>query len=250
MNLPAESGIGQTSDPDGNELSLFWTLGDGTFGSGDHQTKSWKTPGQNVVSCEASDGVGGLVTRQLLVVVGHPTTLLIQGRLIYEDGAPVAGVLVNNGKIDSESGIMLPGFVSAKTDSDGAFILSNFNPDDYRVSTSVYGCNVQRTDAFEPVHLDSTNVAGIQFITAPLPRVAVEFERSSINEGETTQIVFTRSGSTKEPLPLEFLVSGSAGMGQDSNSVRTNLIDFSPVGIPIPPWSDGQRYYRGRRVLP
>jgi hypothetical protein len=222
--------IAASSDADGDEVSLFWNFGDATYDNANGRvTKVWKKPGKYLVSCEASDGAGGLIARQILVSVGKPLTFSIRGRVLADDGTPLAGAVVNNGKTDPETGTMLPDFMAVRTDSDGVFILANLGPGDYEIGAAVYGWNVTRTDGQGTVRIESGDLSGIEFTGSPLPVVSVQVSEPVIGEGAQTTIVFTRTGSTKEALPLEFLLNGNAASGGDFRALSNQSI-IIPAG--------------------
>jgi hypothetical protein len=222
--------IATAEDPDGDDLSFFWNFGDGTFAGGSNRvTKLWNKPGRYLVRCEASDGKGGKTARQLLVTVGGSRDFFIQGRILSSDGAPVMGSLVTNGKIGPETG-MLPDYAVTETDSDGLFILPRVAPGEYDVGAQAYGWVIGRKDDGGAVRIDSQSLSNIDFVATAVPGATVSCP-PAVKEGENIPITFTRTGSTKEDLLLEFLLNGTAGRGQD-------YIPVTPFRITIPAGQD------------
>jgi hypothetical protein len=207
--------IATAEDPDGDNLSFFWNFGDGTYAGGSKRVlKNWKKPGEYLVRCEVSDGKGGKTSRQVTARVGLLNNIFfIRGRVLTAEGIPVEGAFITNGKIGEQTG-MLPDFRMTQTDSDGSYILTQVIEGNYDVGAQAYGWVISRKDGGGPVTVDVQNIADLDFIATPVPKVTVSCP-ASLKEGESMPITFTRSGSTESNLVVLFALNGTAGSGQD-----------------------------------
>ncbi|GAA2610891.1 hypothetical protein GCM10010399_47210 [Dactylosporangium fulvum] len=78
-----------TSDPDGDDLSYHWDLGDGSTSAAANPTKTYSTVGVYPVTLTVSDGQNTVTSRPIVIQVGSPPTVAI--------AAPVDGSRYNSG---------------------------------------------------------------------------------------------------------------------------------------------------------
>ncbi|GAA3210691.1 hypothetical protein GCM10010532_035020 [Dactylosporangium siamense] len=78
-----------TSDPDGDDLTYHWDLGDGTSSTAPNPTKTYSTVGVRTVTLTVSDGQNTVASKPIVVQVGAPPTVQV--------AAPVDGALYTSG---------------------------------------------------------------------------------------------------------------------------------------------------------
>jgi PKD repeat protein len=69
--LPVQFSSASSSDPDGNALTFTWNFGNGTTSNLPNPTHTYTVNGSYTVTLVARDGVGGVATTTLPVVVGN-----------------------------------------------------------------------------------------------------------------------------------------------------------------------------------
>jgi hypothetical protein len=237
------------SDPDGDTLAYFWTFGDGTYGTNAAaQTKKWTTAGQYRVRCEVTDMKGKTASRSVVVRVGTPAanSHYISGTCTV-NGLPLAGALVSCGS------------VTALTDSDGTYTLTNVNGG--TVSAAKYGIRdimpPHSTPTVEDPYANNLyptfanplpagfDYTAKNFESDPYPQVAISAVSSTVTEGGSVQITFTRSfdggaddaasGGTGQAWFLSkplgaYCLLGTTGVTNDSPQPIPHSSDFTVTG--------------------
>jgi uncharacterized delta-60 repeat protein len=238
-------------DPDGDTLAYNWDFGDLSFGPNAPVVRnSWSTSGQYVVRCEVSDMKGGLASAYVVVVVGHPTTYMMSGRVVDSEGNPIQGVRVHNGAAlpaapppIAEGGDPTPQppgpsvYCYSYTDTQGYYAIGNIPSGTYTNRAFLYGYKTVPQFA-EPVELSSASAEGLDHIAYRLPHVSVirranapELGTPSIEvtvtneEGTvTTETVLStnaggftilRDGDLSQPLTVFYKAGGTAQVGTD-----------------------------------
>ncbi len=236
------------ADENGDPLAYYWDFGDGTFGNNSASlAKSWNAEGEYVVRCEVSDMKGGVTSKHLVVTVGSPNTLRISGRVINNDGDPLAGVRVHNGATTNFT--YADNFQWTFTDSDGSYTLVNLAPDTYRLGAFLFGYFTGPLDFANPITLVGADAGAVDFIAQPLPDIKVAPLNPALESGlvpGTFQI--RRTKSLYSPLRVLFNLSGTAAAGADYadwpnktsqtnvfkvlNGTVTNVVKFDYVDLP------------------
>ncbi len=199
-------------DAPGETLAWRWDFGDGTASaSGSTVTKAWRREGEFLVFLEVSDLKGGVGRAQTVVRVGNPRTWRIDGRVLDSDGHPISGARVHNGIVAPENPETVN--VTTYTDSDGRYTLTGISPGVYPVGAFRFGWETTRRD---PILVTDRNLAGVDFIAKPLPRVSVTAPPEvAESAGITNLFLFTRTGSVADPLTVTYRLGGSATAGRD-----------------------------------
>lgn len=214
------------SDPNGDRLAYAWDLGDHSPGANTNVvSRLWEKEGEYLVRCEVSDLRGGCASRNLLVKVGNPETFHIAGKVMDENGQPVAGVRVHNGHTGRNP--VASGYVWTRSDSSGAYTLANLQPDSYPVGAFVPGSQTERAGAYVPVVVANQHVTGVDFVSRRIPAITVRVEPPVVHEGESASFVFTRAGSLASPLTVSFLASGTA-------LARSDYVGFFSTRVTFP----------------
>ncbi|MBL8955182.1 MAG: carboxypeptidase regulatory-like domain-containing protein [Myxococcaceae bacterium] len=137
------------SDPDGDPLAYAWDFADDTYvPSSSTATKQFANARTYFVRCTVSDMKGGTVTRSVLVTVGAPARLTLEGA-VTAGGTPVEGVRVG----DSSR--------AAYTDSAGRWVLSDVP--DASVTLAAAKTNYTFTPAFTNPVVVTGNLTGLNF---------------------------------------------------------------------------------------
>ncbi|MCC6233494.1 MAG: PKD domain-containing protein [Verrucomicrobiales bacterium] len=218
------------SDADGDQLAYSWDFSDGSAGQSDPEvTVSWETAGDHVVRCEVSDLRGGLASHHVVIRVGATARLRIAGRVIDQNGQPLAGVRMHNGRAGTNSPYA-EDFRWAYSDSDGRYTLTDLEAGDYEVGGELAGYRVQPLNFSRPLRLSEFTGVDVDFLARAVPRATV----SRISDGaESSSALATfrvaRTGPTNETLRVFFRTAGTATPMDDfapwsATEVQTNLI--------------------------
>lgn len=117
------------SDADGDALAYAWDFGDGSVSSSNQAevVHRWTAAGAYRVLCVVSDLHGGETYAALDLMIGAPSVGSISGRVLDENGAPLAGLHVHNGL----NSVGNAGYRATRTLDDGRFVLGNLAAGSY-----------------------------------------------------------------------------------------------------------------------
>ncbi len=204
------------ADEDGDRLVYSWDFGDYPLvADGPEASVTWTNAGDHVVRCEVSDLKGGFASSHVVVRVGLTTQLRVAGRIIDQDGRPLAGVRVHNGRYDTNAPYA-PDFRWAYTDSDGRYTLTGLEPGDYEVGGELAGYLVQPMNFTRPLRLNEFTGVDVDFLARAIPRVTAE-RVSDGAESSAANATFriARTGPTNETLRVFFRMTGTATPEED-----------------------------------
>jgi hypothetical protein len=100
------------SDPDGNEISYFWTFSDGAVAWGPTALKAFPYRSYGIACCAVSDRKGQVTYRNVQVKIGNGFGVTISGRVTTSSGTVVQGAHIE------------ASYFEAWTDNEGVFLLS------------------------------------------------------------------------------------------------------------------------------
>jgi hypothetical protein len=218
---------GSASDPNGDPIAWSWDFGDETFGGNTNAfSRTWAHEGDFVVRAEVTDLRGGIGARHRVVRVGQPKTYRIAGHVRDQEGNPMVGFRVHNGRTFQNGGAENPR--SALTDSDGAYTLTQLTPGIYTNGAFHFGFVTARVKNVA-VEIIDQDIGGSDFVTRALPTVTVAPSAAVIYEGQAdTSFIFTRGGPTNDALTVVFAAGGTA-------EARSDYPDFFVRRVVFPP---------------
>ncbi len=186
-------------DPDGDELSYFWSFGTNRLvDNSASTTASWGSPGTYPVRVVASDMKGRTTAQTLLVTVGTPTTFTVRGTVRDDSGQPVADVRVHNGASGGS-------YRGSFTDQDGTFTITNLAAGTVTLSAVKTNWNTFTTQFTNPIALTGS-VSGRDFTgsSKPIVTVVATDPIASESTSDTGTWRFTRTGEITAPLTIVY----------------------------------------------
>lgn len=241
---PLEVGIGQpvtlralASDADGDELAYFWDFGEPWFAPNAAEvTRTWTTPGDHVVRCEVSDLKGGVISRHLVVRVGGVQGYRIAGRVLDDDGEPVSGAWVSNGRLAGAAYAYADDYQWTYTDSDGRYTLVNLAAGAYPVTAYLAGHTVRPVSFVEAITLVDQDAGGVDFLASRLPVVTVETAADADPAlGREGAFRLARTGETNTALRAVFWLGGTAAEDADYAGYTNEVAQTNVVPTPFGP---------------
>ncbi len=169
------------TDPDGDPLAYAWDFADDTYVPSSAMTsKAFSTARTYFVRCTVSDMKGGTVTRSVLITVGTPARLTLEGT-VTAAGTPVEGVRVG----DSSR--------AAYTDSAGRWALSDVP--DASVTLGAAKTDYTFTASFAQPLVVTGNLTGLDFTGSAIAGYSVS--GTVISSGTTGLAGVTVSDGTR-----------------------------------------------------
>lgn len=218
------------SDPDEDVLAYHWDFDNLNFGPNQPVVShAFTNPGTYVVRCRVSDMKGGHSAAAVVITVGDTTQFSVTGRILDEEGAPVEGVRVHNGKSGS-------GYRGGYTDGDGTYHIGRMSSGTHSLSAVAnrYVAFSESGAWSNPVTL-SAGANGLDFAAASLPAVYLTIEDDSLAEENNDPAIvrFHRTGSTAQSLDVIYRTSGVGSFTSDL-SVSPGPVSTSPNVMRIP----------------
>lgn len=199
------------TDPNGDVLAYHWDFGDGTVGLNSASiTKTWTKAGDYVVRCEVSDMKGGVTSRHVVVTVGTPQGLRINGHVLDTLGNPLPGVRVSNGSLTNND--YADDYQWTYTDSDGSYSLVNLSSNtSYTIGAYLNGYVSKPLNFTLPVNLTSGDAVDASFLAQALPHVTVKVGAdASTSPAAAGNFQLTRTGDPNTTFRALFLLGGTA----------------------------------------
>jgi len=141
-------------DLNGDTLLVHWDFGDEQFDAGDTTvTHAWNSAGYYRVRCTVTDMKGGQASASHVIEVGTPAGAAIQGRVLDENGVPVA-----------DARVAAAFFAFALTDSDGRYALPGLLDGFYQVQAAREGFLLSPANFANPVRIDGLDLRDVNFL--------------------------------------------------------------------------------------
>ncbi|MBI1841235.1 MAG: PKD domain-containing protein [Verrucomicrobia bacterium] len=213
-------------DPDGDAVSYYWSLNDGTFGPNSPvMTRSFTNVGHYLVRCEVSDMKGGKLSRHVLVTVGSPTTVTVGGSVRDENGQPVPNARVAVLGAGNNQYTF--------TDTDGTYTLVGLQSG---VVTNVafrYGYETVPNNFVNPSPVFDASGPSYDHLAVSLPMVSVQSFGSADESRGSPDAKFRfhrQGGDLASDLAVYFAVGGTATVDTDYK-IKTNGVIVFPKGV-------------------
>lgn len=228
-------------DPNGDALSYYWDISDGSFGTnGPTLTKTWTQAGDYRVRVEVSDMRGAVVSKHLVVRVGTPTAFRISGVVNDTSGAPLANVRIGNGALTNNTDLA-DDFQATFTDSDGRFTLINQSTGDHEITAFRHGYLTTPLNFNAIVTVADRDLEGLEFLAQEQPRVTVQVTKDvDLAKGTPGTFTFTRTGDTNTALRAVFILGGTVStndyLAYTNTTTHTNALTtlLGPVTLKVP----------------
>jgi len=217
------------SDPDGDTLAYSWTFDDLTFSTNNLPwiAKTFNDSGNHVVRCVVSDMKGGQASANVVVSTGPSEGFQLTGRVTDENGAPLEGVLVGNGKVLASE------FIGGWTDSDGRYTIANVSvTTNFDLGAFYAGYTFSNANWANPM-FPTNDIGSLDFVGTALPAISIFADTNAVAEGDGSEHSFTitRTGSVSNDLTVNLTVAGSASAGSDY-TLNPDLSLASSIVIP------------------
>ncbi|MBM3845186.1 MAG: PKD domain-containing protein, partial [Verrucomicrobia bacterium] len=221
-------------DPDGDEVSVYWHFSDETQPSNEPAvSRSFSSPGHYVVRCEVSDMKGGKRSQHRVITVGAPSTVVLQGVVRDENGAPLSDAIV--AVIGGNQLVTL-------SDSEGRYSLAG--PNNSLVTNVAYkhGFETSPANFDNPAPVINGDGPSMDHVAVALPLVSVQATGATMDEGlgslGSSFRFNRRGGEISNSLVVHYALVGNASDGSDYQWGGTpGTIVFEPgvtnVDVPV-----------------
>jgi hypothetical protein len=201
------------TDPNGDALAYHWEFEDGYESQNSATlTRAFGATNQMTVHCTASDMKGGTARRHVVVTVGNPGRIVMNGRVLAA-GTPLQSVYIR-----SDSGKY------TYTDSDGYFALSDLSAGNRTLEPFLEGYEFV-ADFTNPYALAAAGFTGANFTANSLPELQITANGTVVENGSAANFTISRTGDSTDALTVRVTsATGTAIRGTDY-SFAPNYVD-------------------------